>query len=378
MMAKSLKTKQVTRLAVVHDWLNVYGGAERLLAGVLTLIPDAHLFSLFHHPSALEHTPLAGREVTTSFLQQFPLVGKYYRGLLPLMPAAVGSLNVSGFPFVLSISHAVAHGVRTSPGQTHVAYICTPMRYAWHLRDDYLGLYRLDRPLLGWLARKMLHRLQQWDRGSARQADHFLAISAWTAARMKQAWGQTARVIYPPVDVDRFCPADVRDDYYLVVSRFVPYKLIPRIIQAFNRMKRQLVVVGDGPELSHASRIAGPTVRLLGSQPDEVVTDLMNRARAFIHMALEDFGIAMVEAQAAGCPVIAYHRGGAAEIVIDGATGLLYPEQKIDVLVDTVSEFERIRRDFDPVRMQENAARFSSARFREEFWAFIQPFLDAI
>lgn len=356
-------------LAIVHEWLNVYGGAERLLTEILKLHPQAQLHALIHNRENLIGTPLEGRAIKTSFMQKIPRVEHLYRGLLPIMPFAIESMNVRKFDVVLSISHAVAHGIKTSQDQIHISYVCTPMRYAWHLQNDYLHLHHLDKPLVGAAARLTLGLLRRWDTSSSSRADHLLAISHWTAEKIKQAWNRDSHVIYPPVDVQRFSPADKRDDFYLAVSRLVPYKMTAEIIKAFNELGLPLIIVGDGPEMSHLKKMAGDNIKLLGYQPDEVVTELMNRAKGFIYMAVEDFGIAMVEAQAAGCPVIAFRKGGAAEIVKDGETGLLFQEQTSRSLIEAVLQFQRIK--LNSKAASKNAARFSSERFRDEFSTYM-------
>ena len=358
------------KFALVHEWLNVYGGSERLLTEILQLYPQADLHALIHNPVNLQNTPLAGRRVKTSFLQNIPHVEKLYRGLLPLMPLAIENMNVRNYDVVLSISHAVAHGIKTHKGQTHISYVCTPMRYAWHLQDDYLHLHHLDKPLVGAAARLTLSLLRRWDRESASRADHLLAISQWTAERIRQAWGRESQVIHPPVNVNRFSPADEREEFYLLVSRLVPYKMTTEIIMAFNELKLPLLIAGDGPEMPRLQKLAGSNVRLLGHQPDSVVTDLMNRAKAFLHMAVEDFGIAMVEAQAAGCPVIAYEKGGAAEIVRNGETGLLFTQQTAKALVEAVVKFKSLKLNSKAASM--NAARFSTERFTKEFLSYME------
>ncbi len=365
------------KLAIVHEWLNIYGGAERLLAEILCLQPNAQVHALIHNEDNLRGTSLEGVDVRTSFLQKIPRVEHLYRGLLPLMPLAIESMDLRGYDAVLSISHAVAHGVKTTEQQIHISYVCTPMRYAWHLQEDYLHLHRLNKPLIGAAARVTLGLLRRWDRAAATRADHLLAISHWTAERIKQAWGRESKVIYPPVDVDRFNPAKERDSFYLLVSRLVPYKMTAEIIRAFNQSKLPLIIVGDGPEMSRLQKLANENIQLLGHQPDEVVTDLMNRAKAFIYMAVEDFGIAMVEAQAAGCPVIAYARGGAAEIVREGETGFLYREQTASSLVEAVTQFERRAKSFHSQAARENALRFSSSQFQNEFSEYMKAVLES-
>jgi glycosyltransferase involved in cell wall biosynthesis len=355
--------------AIIHEWLNVFGGSERLLAEILGIYPQAHLHALIHNSENLIGTPLENRSVKTSFMQKIPQVEKLYRGLLPIMPLAIESMDIHSHDVILSISHAVAHGVKTRKNQIHISYVCTPMRYAWHLQDDYLHLHHLDKPLIGAAARLTLSLLRRWDRGSASRADHLLAISHWTAQKIQQAWGRESQVIYPPVDISRFDPAKERGDFYLHVSRLVPYKMTAEIVRAFNELNLPLIIIGDGPETPHLQKLAKENIKLLGHQPDKVVADLMNRAIGFVYMAVEDFGIAMVEAQAAGCPVIAYGMGGAAEIIQNGETGLLFQEQSSRSLIEAVLQFQHMK--LHSKTASENAARFSSERFRNEFTAYM-------
>lgn len=357
------------RTAIVHEWLSSFGGNERVLVETLRLFPDADVFALTRFPKNFRNTPLESLNVKTSFLQKIPRVETHYRKLLPLMPLAIESLDVSGYDLVISLSHAVAHGVKTHKGQSHISYISTPMRYAWHMKDDYLNIHGLTNPFLRFAANGTLSLLRRWDASASARSDSLIANSAWTAAHIRQAWKRDSVVVHPPVDVERFTPAAVRGDYYLLVSRLVPYKLTPEIVKAFNSLRLPLVIVGDGPDLPKIRRMAKENIRVMGYQPDSAVTGLMNKAKAFVYMATEDFGIAMVEAQAAGCPVIAYHQGGAAEIVIDGETGILFKTQSAEGLIDAVTRFEGMK--LNDKTAQVNAARFSSSRFREEFTAHI-------
>lgn len=358
------------KIAVFHEWLNTYGGSERVLAEVLKIFPDAQLHALIHNKANLKNTSLAQRPVRASFLQTIPKVEHFYRILLPIMPLAIESMSTDSYDVVISLSHAVAHGVKTRPNQLHVSYISTPMRYAWHMRDDYLHLHRLDSLLLNLPARAVLRLLRRWDAKASARSQFLLANSKWTAENIRNAWGRTSQVIYPPVEVERFNPSMPRGDFYIHVSRLVPYKMTARIIKSFNLLKRRLVVIGDGPEMRSLQRIAGKTIELRGHQPDHVIADLLARAKAFVYMACEDFGIAMAEAQAAGCPVIAYEKGGAAEIVQHGETGLLFAEQNAESMAAAVIRFEGM--NLSSKAAHENAARFSSARFRNEFSEFLQ------
>jgi len=362
------------KVAIVHEWLSTFGGTERLLVESLRLFPHADVFALTNFPANFKNTPLENLNVRTTFLQKIPHIEKHYRKLLPLMPLAIESLDVSDYDLVLSLSHAVAHGVKTHDRQTHISYISTPMRYAWHMRDDYLKLHGLNKPLIRLAANGTLSLLRRWDAFASTRSDSLIANSKWTASHIREAWGRESQVIYPCVDVDRFTPSAQRKEFYLLVSRLVPYKLSIEIVKAFNALGLPLVIVGDGPDLHHVQRIAKENITIMGYQPDSVVTELMNQAKAFVYMATEDFGIAMVEAQAAGCPVIAYYKGGASEIVRDGETGILFQEQTAESMAEAVLRFEAMA--LSNKAASENAARFSAERFRREFSDHIQKIAD--
>lgn len=361
------------KIAIVHEWLSTFGGSERILVEAINLYPQADIFALTYFSKNFINTPLENIKVKTSFLQKIPNIENLYRKLLPIMPLAIESLNVQDYDLVISLSHAVAHGVKTNKNQKHISYISTPMRYAWHMQDDYLRLHNLNKPLIRSLAKITLNILRRWDRFASKRTDSFIANSKWTASHIRQAWNRESQVMYPPVDVKRFKPMKERENFYLLVSRLVPYKRTPEIVRAFNELGLPLVVVGEGTDIEILQKIAKENIQLLGYQPDEVVTDLMNRAKAFVYMATEDFGIAMAEAQAAGCPVIAYYKGGASEIVRDGETGLLFKEQTSASLIEAVKQFESIK--LNSKAASDNAARFSSERFRDEFSKFVKLFV---
>jgi len=356
-------------VAIVYERLYGYGGTERVLAEFLTLYPAAQIYTLIHNPKTLADTPLEGVKVKTSFMQIIPGAEQLYSGLVPLMPLAIESLDLEKFDLVISLSHSVSHGAITGRHQRHVSYISTPMRYAWHLRDEYLRLHHLDGPIFRGAANLALDLVRRWDVMASRRSDALIANSSWTQEHVRQAWGRSADVIYPPVDVTRFEPASQREGFYLHVSRLVPYKMTAEIVCAFNRLNLPLIIVGGGPQFPALQKLARENVKLLGQQPDQVVADLMNRAKAFVYMATEDFGIVMAEAQAAGCPVIAYRKGGAAEIVLDEETGLLFNEQNRESLSDAVIRSSSM--NFDAAIASNNAQRFSSQRFRDEVSAFM-------
>lgn len=362
------------RVAIVHDWLVSYAGSERVLEQILKLWPDAKLFSVVDFfPEELRTTVLGGKRATTTFIQRLPRARTAFRAYLPLMPLAIEQFDLSGFDLVISSSHAVAKGVITGPGQVHVSYVHSPIRYAWDLQHQYLAEARNMRGPKSWAARAVLHYMRIWDMRTANGVDEFVANSAFIGRRIRKIYGCGAQVVYPPVDIERFVQGESpREDFYLTASRMVPYKRIPLVVEAFSKMPdRRLVVIGEGPDFARVRDLAGPNVTMLGYQPSNVLIDYMQRTRAFIFAAEEDFGISVVEAQACGTPVIAYGRGGALETVIDSdnacfGTGMFFYEQSTEAIVDTVKRFEA-RPPFDEEVCRLNAARFSAARFRQDF-----------
>jgi glycosyltransferase involved in cell wall biosynthesis len=287
------------------------------------------------------------------------------------MPLAVEQFDLSAYDIVLSSSYAVAKGVLTGPDQLHVCMCYSPMRYAWDLQHQYLRETGLDRGIRGALTRWLLHRMRIWDLRTANGVDRFIAISHFIERRIRKLYRRDSTVIYPPVDVERFTPAGPREDFYVTASRMVPYKRMNLIVDAFAAMPdRQLVVVGDGPEAKRIRSAGGPNIRFLGHQPFEVLRDHLRRARAFIFAAEEDFGIAPLEAQACGTPVIAYEKGGVRETLLglDSATptAVYFPEQTTAAIVEAVRRFERESGRIDPAACRENALRFAPGRFRHE------------
>jgi glycosyltransferase involved in cell wall biosynthesis len=364
------------RVALVHDWLVTYAGAERVLEQMLAVFPQADLFSLIDFVPSGERGFLGGRSVRTSFLQRVPGMRRRYRQFLPLMPLAVEQLDLSGYELVLSSSHAVAKGVLTGPDQLHVCYCHSPMRYAWDLQHQYLRQTRLDRGVKGALARWMLSRMRVWDLRTANGVDTFVASSRFIAQRIWKAYRRESTVVYPPVDTEAFTPGTVREDFYMTASRMVPYKRIDLIVEAFATMpQRRLVVIGDGPESSRIRSRGASNVEFLGQQSFEVLRDRLRRARAFVFAAEEDFGIVPLEAQACGTPVIAYGRGGAVETIIDqaspGRTGVLFESQAVEAIRDAVTRFELLDPQIDPAACRQNALRFSPGRFRSELKEFV-------
>jgi glycosyltransferase involved in cell wall biosynthesis len=373
-----MDANQEPRAALVHDWLTGMRGGEKCLEVLCRRWPSAPLFTLLHKPGAvspvIEHRP-----VHTSFLQQFPGVERYYRYLLPLMPAAVEAWRLPACELVVSFSHCVAKSVRVPHGVPHVCYCFTPMRYIWHQRDAYFGAARLG-GIQARLADRLLATLRRWDQWTAARVTHFIAISRTVQRRIHECYGRSSAVIYPPVDTDFFCPAPVRrEDYYLAVSAFAPYKRLDLAIAACNRLRRTLLIIGNGQDGDRLRACAGPTVHFLGWQPDEVVRDHYRRCRALLFPGEEDFGIAPVEAQACGAPVIAYGRGGCTETIIPPGsrrepTGLWFEEQSAHCLVDALHAFES-HADLIPGAARRQALRFNDRRFEDELLACLRAVL---
>lgn len=360
------------KIAVVHDWLNSYVGGERVLEQMLAVAPAAELFVTFDNMEGQDRRFLQGREPHTSFLQNWPFVRKRYTKFLPLLTLAVEQLDVSGYDIVLSSSASIGKGVITSADQMHVAYVHSPMRYAWDLQHQYLRDAGLTSGIKGFIARSILHHARLWDLRAANGVDHFIANSQYIARRIWRVYRREADVVYPPVDIDAFALRESKDDFYLAASRLVPYKRMDAIVQAFSLLPdRKLVVIGSGPEMKRLKSIAGPNVEILGYQPHAVLRDHMQRAKAFVFAAEEDFGITPVEAQACGTPVIAYGRGGATETILgldaDDPTGVFFREQSPARIAEAVRQFEAHQDRVHPAACRASAARFSIENFRRNY-----------
>ncbi len=364
------------RVAVVHDWLESWRGGERVLAEILRLYPKADLFALVDFLPDADRKALLGKRATTSFIQNIPFAESSFRLWLPLFPRAIESLDLSSYDLVISSSHAVAKGVMTHRGQVHICYCFTPMRYAWDLREQYLRQTGFDRGLRGMLVRPVLSRLRAWDRAASARVDYFIAISRHIADRIRRCYDRESTVIYPPVAVAPTANFGPRGDHYVTVSQLVPYKRIDLIVQAFAHLpEHRLVIVGDGPERRRIEATATPNVRFLGRLPEHERDQWLATARAFIFAAEEDFGIAPLEAQALGTPVIAYAGGASSETIVgmdsDTPTGILYREQTSTAIVEALREFERTPSRIRPEACRENARRFDVDRFRRDLLAFV-------
>jgi len=369
------------RVAVVHDWLDTWRGGENVLSEVLSIYPQADLFSLVDFLPDAMRPLILGKRSRVSFLQRMPGAARHFRVMLPLFPHAIESLDVSDYPLVISISHAVAKGVKTQRGQVHVCYCLTPMRYAWDLRETYLAAAGalLQGPKRA-LATGILDRLQRWDAAASKRVDEFIAISDFIRDRVRRCYGRDASVVYPPVDVDFFTPgpAPVSRRDYFTASRWVAYKRLDAIVEAFASMPdRRLLVAGAGPELDRVRSGASANVAFAGEVSRERMRELMRDARAFIFAAEDDFGIAPLEAQACGTPVIAYAGGGTLETISGGAnglepTGVFFAEQSATAITSAITAFEARVHPIDPDACRSNALRFSRELFRERFAAQVE------
>ncbi|WGS48139.1 glycosyltransferase family 4 protein [Paraburkholderia sp. D15] len=377
----ALRADKTVRVAIVHDWLVTYAGAEKVLEQIVACFPDADLFSLVDFLD--DRSFLRGKPVTTSFIQKLPLARTKYRTYLPLMPLAIEQLDVSAYDVVISSSHAVAKGVLTGPDQVHISYVHSPIRYAWDLQHQYLQQSKLTSGPKSAMARLILHYIRNWDIRTSNSVDGFVANSDFIARRIKKVYQRDAQVIFPPVDVEAFTLCADKEDFYLTASRMVPYKKIDLIVEAFARMpERKLVVIGDGPDMQKIRAKAGPNVEIMGYQPFKVLKDRMSRAKAFVFAAEEDFGISVVEAQACGTPVIAYGKGGALETVRDVSesrpTGMFFDEQNAESIIAAVERFDEHVKRFSPVDCRHNAEQFSAANFRERFFAHVRAAVPAL
>jgi glycosyltransferase involved in cell wall biosynthesis len=364
------------RVVLVHDWLTGMRGGEKCLEVVCRAWPGATLFTLLHRKGSVS-AAIERLRPRTSFLQRLPGAHRYYRYLLPLMPLAA-RWRLPGCDLVVSFSHCVAKAALPPEGVPHVCYCFTPMRYAWHLRSAYFaeggGLKARLRDLV-------LGALRDWDRRTAARVTHFLSISRTVQRRVAECYGRDSVVIYPPVDTDFYCPAPVRrEDYYLAVSAFAPYKRLDLAVAVCNRLGRPLVVIGSGQDEKRLRARAGPTVHFLGWQPDEVVREHFRRCRALLFPGEEDFGIVPLEAQACGAPVIAFGHGGASETLIPPGgprepTSLWFAEQTEECLAEAVTRFEARRGDFAPGAARRQAQRFNGRRFAEEIMSYLRGVL---
>ena len=362
------------KVAIVHYWLVNYRGGERVVEALCRIFPGADLFTLVYDPRRMPET-IRSHRIRTSFLQRMPGARRRYQPYLPLFPVAIEQFDLRGYDLVISSEASVAKGVLTRPETLHVCYCHSPMRYAWDLYFDYLArddVGPFKRRGIPWL----MNWLRVWDVAASHRVDRFVANSENVRRRIMKHYRRESEVIHPPVPVDDYLLAEGPGEFYLSVGQLVPYKRVDLLVGVMNRLARPLVVIGDGPQLPAVRRLAGPTVKVLGWQPFSVVREHLARARAFVFPGEEDFGMAPVEALASGRPVIALDRGGAREIVTDGATGILFPEPTEESLATAVERFEREPPGLAPAALRERARAFDAPVFERRIREFIESALE--
>ena len=361
------------KTAIVHDWLAEYAGSERCTESFTTLWPEADIFTLVDIlNNEQRRIILKGKQSKTSFIQKLPFAKKNHRIYLPLFPFAIEQFDLSDYNLIISSSHAIAKGVLTRYDQLHICYCHTPIRYAWDLYFRYLEDAGIKTGIKGWFVKRTLHKMRLWDVLASRRPDYLIANSKHIAKRIKKIYGRDAEVIYPPVDVDKFSIGTQKENFYLTVSRFTNYKRIDLIVQAFNMMPdKKLVVVGGGAEEKKIKSIAGKNIEILPFQEQDSVKQLMQKAKAFVFAADEDFGIVVVEAMACGTPVIAWNGGGTRESVLNGETGILFSEQSVESIISAIKEFEKDENKFSPGVIRKHSEKFSRKIFEENIRDFV-------
>lgn len=361
------------KTAIVHEWLVNYAGSEKVVESFTSIWQDADVFTLVDFLNDEERRIiLKGKKAKTSFIQNLPYAKKRHRKYLPLFPKAIESFDLSKYDLIISSSHSVAKGVRTNKNQLHICYCHSPMRYAWDEADYYLKEANLNSGIKGLVAQSILKYLRKWDLKSADNVDYFIANSNHIAKKIKRIYNRHADVIYPPVDVEKFSLATEKEDFYLTASRLVPYKRIDLIIEAFARMPdKKLIVIGSGPEKERLKAKAASNISLIGYQEFDSLKSYMQKAKAFVFAAEEDFGIIVVEAMACGTPVIAGNFGGTTESVVDKKTGVLFPNQTVDSIVEAVNNFDVIAKSINNSEIRIHSEKFSREIFEKNIKAYV-------
>ena len=367
------------KVAIVQDWLTTLGGAEKVFRAIYDLYPNADVYTLVYDNKLLKTLGIPEEKVNASFISKLPFAKTKYRNYLPLFSRAIESFDLSGYDLVISSSFCVAKGVLTHSGQLHISYCHSPVRYAWDLYHQYLTEAGLTKGLKSLLVKNVLHKLRIWDVISSNRVDYFISNSNYIGRRIKKVYNRDSFTIYPNVEVNDFQFEDKKDDYYFTCSRLVPYKKIDLIVKAFAKMPaKKLIVIGDGPDFGKIKAVASENTVLMGFQSFEVLSTTMQKARAFVFAAEEDFGIAPVEAQACGTPVIAFGKGGSLETVLDGETGIFYYEQTEQSIIEAVERFERLEFSLDKKAVRKNAERFSTEHFKHSLKTFIDDKLATL
>jgi glycosyltransferase involved in cell wall biosynthesis len=365
------------KVAIIHDWFMAATGGEKCVESFLNIWPDADVFTLVDFLNDNDRRKLLkGKRAKTSFIQKMPFSKNKYRSYLPLFPMAIESFDLNGYDLILSSSAAISKGVLTNSEQLHICYCHTPMRYAWDLYHRYMEEAGLNGKPTGIFAKAMLHYLRIWDLGTASRVDAFVANSRYVATRIKKVYSRSAQVINPPVDVSSIPLRKDKQDYYVTLSRLVPYKKVDMMVKAFNENGKHLVVLGDGPDMAKIKAMASPNITLMGYQENDVVYETIGKAKAFLFAADEDFGISPLEANACGTPVIFYGKGGLLETITQPDCGISFPEQTAESLKAAVERFEMLPA-FDAEALRKNAEQFSKERYEREIAEFVDKTMRA-
>lgn len=360
------------KLAIVHDYLNQRGGAERCVIALHGLFPDAPIFTSFYiKDQTFEEFKTA--DISTTYMQKLPFVNKYFRHYLPFYPGAFKKMNLDGYDVVLSSSSAWAKGVVVKPDTVHICYCYTPMRSAWDFENYTRDL--ITNKLVLKILKSYTEKLKIWDIKTSRNVDYFIAISKVVSERIKRIYGRDSTVIYPPVETKKFKLSDEVEDYFLVVSRLNSYKRVDLAIKACNELNRLLIVVGDGPHKKELHKFAAKNIKFYSKISDTELVRLYSKCKALIFTGEEDFGIAPVEAMASGRPVIAFQSGGATETVVDGKTGLFFKHQNVDSLTEAINRFNE--KDFNPAEIQKHSKNFDTDIFKRKIKKFISDKCDS-
>ena len=362
------------KVAIIQEWLVTVGGSDKVTKAILDVFPEADIYTLVAKKEICDELGIPWEQVHTSFIQNMPFAQKKHRAYLPLFPFAIEQFDLRGYDVIISSSHCVAKGVLTKEDQLHICYCHSPIRYVWDMYNEYLEESNLSKGLKSWLVRYMLHRIRKWDLLSSFRVDHYISNSDYVGRRIKETYRRESTTIHPPIDISNFELCTNKQEYYLTSSRLVAYKKIDVVIEAFNKMPdNKLIVIGGGPNLEAYRKLAGPNVEVMGYQPFDVLKEKMQHAKAFVFAADEDFGMIPIEAQSCGTPVIAFGHGGSLETVCDGKTGLFFKKQTAESIIEAVNRFEGLgEQPFLPMDCRKWAEGFSEERFKKEIKEFVE------